>query len=114
MTSRQRATVCGRSLTGSPLFDGTRLRKRRRERDISQKRLSYRSRVSLSTIQRIEKLTAASCHVRTLQRLANVLSTHPDNLIAELTESFSGWPEAARRRGITLAEAAPRGQPHRG
>src|SRR5258708_38344964 len=66
-------------------FDGTRLRQRRRERGLSQDRLSYRSRVSLGTIQRVEKLSAASCHVGTLQRLASALSPDPDALISELT-----------------------------
>lgn len=75
-------------------FDGTRLRKRRRDLDLSQDRLSYRSRVSLKTIQRIEKLTVASCHVGTLQRLASALSADPGVLIAELTEGLSSSPSA--------------------
>lgn len=75
-------------------FDGTLLRRRRRERDLSQERLSYRSRVSLKTIQRIEKLPAASCHFGTLQRLAGALSPDdPDALIAELTTD-SGDPRS--------------------
>lgn len=55
-----------------------------------------RSRVSLGTIQRVEKLSAASCHLRTLQRLASVLSPDPDALIAELSRD-SGHAQAARR-----------------
>lgn len=76
-------------------FDGIRLRQRRRERGLSQERLSHRSRVSLGTIQRIEKLPAASCHVGTLQRLANALSSNPDALIDELTEGLKDSPQAA-------------------
>lgn len=76
-------------------FDGTRLRKHRRERELSQERLSYRSRVSLGTIQRIEKLPAASCHVGTLQRLASALSSNPDALIAELTVGLKDSPQTA-------------------
>lgn len=73
-------------------FDGTLLRKHRREREISQQRLSNRSRVSLGTVQRIEKQPAATCHVSTLQRLAAALSPDdPDALITELTAG-SGAP----------------------
>lgn len=73
-------------------FDGTRLRKHRSEREISQQRLSDRSRVSLGTIQRIEKTAAATCHVSTLQRLAAALSPDdPDALTSELTAG-SGAP----------------------
>ena len=76
--------------------DGKLLGKRRRERNMSQQWLSHRAGVSLGTIQRVEKLSAASCHRRTLQQLASVLSPEPDALIAELT----GDPvraQAARR-----------------
>ena len=76
--------------------DGTRLRKCRLQRNLSQQRLSHRAGVSLGTIQRIEKLSAASCHLRTLQQLASVLSPDPDALIAELTGG-SGRVQAARR-----------------
>lgn len=73
-------------------IDGTMLRKHRRERELSQQRLSNRSRVSLGTIQRIEKQPAAICHVSTLQRLAAALSPdHPDALLSELTAG-SGAP----------------------
>lgn len=75
-------------------FDGTLLRKRRRQRDLSQERLSYRSRVSLGTIQRVEKLAAATCHFGTLQRLASALSAEPDALISELTAGPSNSPPA--------------------
>ena len=73
-------------------FDGTLLRKHRRERELSQQLLSNRSRVSLGTIQRIERQPAATCHVSTLQRLAAALSPDdPDALISELTAA-SGRP----------------------
>lgn len=73
-------------------FDGTLLRKHRREREISQQRLANRSRVSLGTIHRLEKSQAASCHVNTLQRIAGALSPDdPDAFIAELTAG-SGDP----------------------
>lgn len=75
-------------------FDGTLLRKRRRQRGLSQERLSYRSRVSLKTIQRVEKLPEATCHFGTLQRLALALSPYPDTLIAELTAGFTDSPPA--------------------
>ncbi|HVB43628.1 MAG TPA: helix-turn-helix domain-containing protein [Streptosporangiaceae bacterium] len=78
-------------------FDGTLLRKRRRERGLSQERLAYRSRVSLGTIGRVEKLTAASCHISTLHCLASALSPDPDALISELT-GCSG--DATARRGL--------------
>lgn len=81
-------------------FDGTLLRKHRRERELSQQRLSDRSRVSLGTIQRIEKQPAATCHVSTLQRLAAALSPDdPDALITELTagSGSSPRPQAPRR-----------------
>lgn len=74
-------------------FDGTLLRTRRRQRGLSQERLSYRSSVSLRTIQRVEKLSAASCHFGTLRRLAGALSADPDALICELTASISGSPQ---------------------
>jgi transcriptional regulator with XRE-family HTH domain len=70
-------------------FDGTRLRRQRRECGLSQERLSHRSGVSVGTIQRVEKLPAADCHVGTLQRLASALSPEPDALISELTENAS-------------------------
>lgn len=74
-------------------FDGTLLRKVRRERELSQQWLANKSRVSLGTIQRIEKSRAASCHVNTLQRLAGALSPDdPDAFIAELTAG-SGNPQ---------------------
>src|SRR5260370_5681752 len=77
-------------------FNGKLLRRRRRERDLSQQRLSYRSRVSLGTIQRVEKLPVATCHFGTLQRLAPALSTDPDALISELTGG-SDSPSAPAR-----------------
>lgn len=70
-------------------FDGRRLRQRRRERDLSQERLSHRSGVSLRTIQRVEQLPVASCHRRTLHRLASALSPDPASLIAQLTEGIT-------------------------
>jgi transcriptional regulator with XRE-family HTH domain len=71
-------------------FDGKRLRQRRLELGLSQERLSYRSGVSLGTIQRVERLPVARCHVLTLQRLASALNPDSDSvaLIAkELTEN---------------------------
>jgi transcriptional regulator with XRE-family HTH domain len=76
-------------------FDGTRLRKQRRARGLSQERLAYRSGISLATIQRVEKLPAADCHVRTLRRLASALSPDPDALISELTENTGGQADRA-------------------
>lgn len=72
-------------------FDGTRLRQRRLERGLSQDRLAFRSGVSLKTIQRVEKLSAATCHFRTLQRLARALSRDrdPNALVTELTAAFN-------------------------
>jgi len=66
-------------------FDGTGLRKRRLERGLSQDRLAFRSGVSLKTVQRVEKLPAASCRVAALRHLAAALSADPDTLIRELT-----------------------------
>lgn len=82
-------------------FDGTLLRRRRRDRDLSQERLAYRSRVTLKTIQRVEKLPVASCHFGTLQRLARALSPDPEALISELTA------------GVSDSLPAPRTQPPR-
>lgn len=75
-------------------FSGPALRTRRRARGLSQERLSYRSRVSLGTIQRVEKLSAATCHFGTLQRFARALSRDPDGLISELTACFTDPPPA--------------------
>lgn len=84
-------------------FDGTRLRKHRLERGLSQERLSYHSGVSLGTIQRIEQLPAASCRATTLRNLAAALSADPDTLIRELTRGVTVSSEAGeprqRRRG---------------
>jgi len=73
-------------------FNGDLLRKHRRERNLSQQRLAYRSRVSLKTVQRIEKLPAASCRFATLHRIARALSPDPDALISELTADVSDAP----------------------
>jgi transcriptional regulator with XRE-family HTH domain len=75
-------------------FDGTRLRQRRKELGLSQERLAYRSRVSHRSIQRIELLPEANCHVRTLRRLACALSSDPDGLIAELMAGCGEQPQA--------------------
>lgn len=88
-------------------FDGTRLRKRRLERGLSQDRLAYHSGVSLKNIQRVEKLPAASCRAATLRQLAAALSDDPDTLIRELTQGFAASPEKAR-------EARQRPQRRRG
>lgn len=77
-------------------FDGRLLRQRRLERSLSQERLSYRSGVSLRTIQRVEKLSAATCHFGTLQRLARALSHNPDALMTELTARFSSPSASAQ------------------
>lgn len=79
-------------------FDGTRLRRRRLERGLSQERLAYHSGVSLATIQRVEKLPAASCRAATLRHLAIALSADPDALIRELTRDFTASPEAGEPR----------------
>jgi transcriptional regulator with XRE-family HTH domain len=82
-------------------FDGTLLRKHRRDRELSQQRLSNRSRVSLGTIQRIEKRPAATCHVSTLYRIAAALSPEdPDALISELTAGSGAPRPLVRRRPI--------------
>lgn len=93
-------------------FDGTLLRRRRRERDMSQERLSYRSRVSLGTIQRIEKLSAATCHFTTLHCLASALSPDPDALISELTGGSGDgqaqhWPLPSPRPEQWWRQAKP-------
>lgn len=80
-------------------FDGTKLRQRRLQRNLSQERLAYRARVSLGTIQRVEKLAAASCHYGTLQRLAAALGPDPDTLISALTEGFSDSARTSVPRG---------------
>lgn len=87
-------------------FDGTRLRKRRRDREMSQEWLSRRSRISLGTIQRVEKLTAATCHFATLHRLARLLSPDPDALISELTAGFAV-------PAVPVSGKPPRPQPDR-
>jgi len=76
-------------------FDGKRMRKRRRDIEMSQGHLSYRSRVSLGTIQRLEQLPAATSHRTTLHRLARVLSPDPDAFISELTAGFAAPAEPA-------------------
>lgn len=79
-------------------FDGTLLRKHRRDRELSQQRLANRSRLSLGTIQRIEKRPSATCHVSTLYRIAAALRPDdPDALISELTAG-SGAPRPQVRR----------------
>lgn len=76
---------------------GTRLR-RRLERGLSQDRLAYRAGVSLKTIQRVEKLPAASCRARTLRQFAAALSDDPDIPIRELTRGFTASQEAEEPR----------------
>lgn len=78
-------------------FDGTRLRKRRLERGLSQDRLAFRSGVSLKTIQRVEKLPAASCRASTLRQLATALGGDPDALIRELTQGLAASPNAGEQ-----------------
>lgn len=51
-------------------------------------------RLSLGTIQRIEKLPAAACPFGTLQRFARALSLDMDALISQIAAGFSDPPQA--------------------
>jgi transcriptional regulator with XRE-family HTH domain len=68
------------------ILDGGRLRRLRRQHGLSQERLatvagiSLTTRISLTTMRRLERRAAAPCRCRTLGRLAAALGEEPGRL----------------------------------
>jgi transcriptional regulator with XRE-family HTH domain len=62
------------------VLDGTRLRKLRRERGLSQEQLAERAGISLRTVARLERQSRAPCRGRTLARLAIALDEQPASM----------------------------------
>lgn len=81
-------------------FDGTHLRRRRLERGLSQERLAYHSGVSLKTIQRIEKLPAASSRAGT--QMSDDTVTKPRQHQARLPAGGRHRHSAHRSRPVPL------------
>jgi transcriptional regulator with XRE-family HTH domain len=75
------STMGGRSShSWTTVLDGTRLRKLRRERGLSQEQLAGRAGISLATVARLERQSRAPCRGRTLARLAVALDEQPASM----------------------------------
>lgn len=66
-------------------LDGTLLRQARIERGLSRDEVAAGAGVSLSTMARLEGLSAASCHRATLHRIAAALADDPRPVISAVT-----------------------------
>lgn len=86
------------------ILDSERLRQVRRERGLSQERLAYRAKVSLTTVARLERQSFSACRAVTVARLAAALSDDPTAMISTLLASAERWPE--RCRAASLSEQA--------
>ena len=69
------------------ILDGSRLRKLRRQRGLSQEELADQAGVSLTTVVRLERRACAPCRGRTLGRLARALGEHPAATTLRIEES---------------------------
>ena len=69
------------------ILDGSRLRKLRRQRGLSQEELADQAGVSLTTVVRLERQACAPCRGRTLGRLARALGEHPATTTLRAGES---------------------------
>ena len=76
------------------ILDGQQLRRLRRQRGLSQEELAAQAGLSVTTVGRLDLLTAAPCRCRTLGRLARALGEHPATTTLRAGDSRAEAPPA--------------------
>lgn len=90
------------------VVDGQRLRRVRRERGLSQERLSWAAGVSITTIAKLEREPRSSCTKRTLALLCEALGEAPDALTPPMQAARKPPAQAvAERRSWTCSGRFP-------